>query len=72
MLAMITLSWQHEIWRDEMRALNLVIDSHSIQEILTNQEAEGHPALWYPMLYFSYHLLQTPLILKINISRKRL
>ena len=64
-LVVIFISWNHEIWRDEMRALNLVIESDSVLDILTNNKKEGHPALWYLMLYYGYHLLNNPIVLKV-------
>ena len=64
-IVVIITSWHHEIWRDEMRALSQVVDDQSVMEILTNKQAEAHPALWYVILYYGYRLLHKPQILKI-------
>ena len=64
-IVVIITSWHHEIWRDEMRALSQAVDNQSVMEILKNKQAEGHPALWYVMLYYGYQLLHKPQILKI-------
>ena len=48
-----------------MRALSQAVDNQSVMEILKNKQAEGHPALWYVMLYYGYQLLHKPQILKI-------
>ncbi|MEO0470081.1 MAG: hypothetical protein AAF206_10710 [Bacteroidota bacterium] len=44
--------WQHEPWRDEMQAWMLVADGGtSLGEILHTVRYEGHPAVWYLILY---------------------
>lgn len=56
----------HVIWRDEMRALSIVIDSNSIFDLaFNNLENEGHPLLWYIYLYILYFFIQSTLVLKI-------
>lgn len=61
----IWLSSCHEIWGDEMRALSLVKDCTSLLDIFRSLRNEGHPALWHLILYLSYTLLRTNLVLKI-------
>ncbi len=61
----IITSWHHEVYRDEVRALSQAVDVQSVWEILGNKREEGHPALWYLMLYYGHNLLQKPQILKI-------
>ena len=46
----IYLSANHEVWRDEVRALSLVTESNSIVNLLENLHNEGHPCLWYLLL----------------------
>lgn len=56
----------HVIWRDEMRALSIVMDSQSIFDLAFNKlENEGHPLLWYIILYILYFFLKSTIVLKI-------
>ncbi len=56
----------HVVWRDEMRALSIVIDSHSIFDLAFHKlENEGHPILWYLILYIFYFILKSTIVLKI-------
>ena len=55
----------HEIWRDEMRALSIVIENTSIWNLIADLKNEGHPILWYLMLKIGYLLFPDPMILKI-------
>ena len=64
-MVVIITAWHHEVWRDEMRALSQAIESQSVWELLGNKQREGHPALWYIMLYYGYQLFHKPQILKI-------
>ena len=64
LLALIVVFY-HEIWRDEMRALSIVKDSHSIEELILHLKNEGHPILWYILLKIGYSLMPYPVVLKI-------
>ena len=55
----------HEVWRDEVRALNYATEARSIPDLLKNLHNEGHPALWHLILYFGYNIFHTKVILKI-------
>lgn len=55
----------HEVWRDEVRALSLVRASDSLAELFGNLRNEGHPAVWYLLLYAGYELTGDTAILKI-------
>jgi hypothetical protein len=48
---MIPLLYGHAIWRDEAQAFLIARDSHSIGEMFYNLRLEGHPPLWYFILY---------------------
>lgn len=54
----------HEIWRDEMHDLSMVMSWKSLPDLLKNTMTFGFPALWYLVLFVGYHLTQTVLILK--------
>ncbi len=41
----------HEMWRDEYQARLITLNSHSLSEIFHNIRYEGHPVLWFLLLY---------------------
>lgn len=41
---------RHEYWRDEIRALSLVLDSGSWMQLSGHIKNEGHPILWYALI----------------------
>ncbi len=55
----------HEIWRDEMRALSLVIENSNIWNLIHDLKNEGHPLLWYLLLKIGYFLFPNAIVLKI-------
>jgi hypothetical protein len=57
-------AFHHEVWRDEVRALNIAAASHSPIDLLRNLKNEGHPALWYLLLYLGNHVTGSMLVLK--------
>lgn len=57
-------SYHHEMWRDEVRVLEPVKESRSVIQLFDNLEDEGHPCLWYLILYFLYGIFKTPVVLK--------
>ena len=61
----IFLSYFHVVWRDEVRALSIVIDSKSILQLFKNLHNEGHPFLWYIILWAGFQLTHSMAILKI-------
>ena len=65
LIIIIYTSYYHEVYRDEVRALSLVIESHSIINFLTNLHNEGHPFLWYLILYGFYSITHNYIALKI-------
>lgn len=46
-----TVSMFHEFWRDELQAWMIVRDSASIADLLDNTRYEGHPSLWFLLLF---------------------
>ena len=50
------LSYHHEMFGDETQAWLIVRDSRSWIEMLGHLRYEGHPALWYLLLYVPAHL----------------
>ncbi len=43
--------FHHPLWQDEWQAWLVVRDSPSLFELFRNLRYEGHPALWYLVLY---------------------
>jgi hypothetical protein len=41
----------HAMWFDELQAWNIARASHSLPDLLAHLRYEGHPALWYLLLY---------------------
>ena len=51
MAALAAVLGRHEPWVDEVRAWQVVRDSHGIGDLLAREHYELHPALWYLSLY---------------------
>jgi hypothetical protein len=51
---------RHEMWRDEVQAWMIARSSHSIGDVLHNIRYEGHPALWYLVLFPISKLNRSP------------
>ena len=49
-LALVTVL-RHEMWRDEMHAWQAVASAGSPLELIENVRTEGHPGLWFALLY---------------------
>ena len=47
----VIVALRHELFRDEVRAVTIAASSHSLRELWANIRNEGHPALWYLLLY---------------------
>jgi hypothetical protein len=41
----------HEVWRDEIETWAIAMNSHSIGELFYNSRYEGHPKLWFLLVY---------------------
>jgi hypothetical protein len=65
-IGVIWISSHHEIYRDEMRALSIILESNSIPDFFNILKAEGHPALWYIIIYIGWLLIKSPIILNIT------
>lgn len=60
------LTWRHEMWRDELQAWLIVRDSHSLSQLFHALHYEGHPALWYLLLWIPAHLSPNPLSMQVT------
>jgi hypothetical protein len=55
----------HVMWRDELNALAIVWASPTIPSLFWHIHREGHPWLWYMMLWIPSRFTQSVLVLKI-------
>ncbi len=63
--ALIT-TLNHELWRDEVRSLNLAMGIHSFPEFIEMAKYDGHPILWRSVLTLFYEILPNPAILQVS------
>jgi len=61
----ITGSFFHILWADEIHAWCLAVNSSSISELLKNKSYEGHPDLWFFILYALKQITTDPLVVKL-------
>lgn len=57
--------FQHEPWRDEMQAWLIARDSRTFAELLENLRYDGHPPLWYFLLYALTRATTNPLAMQL-------
>ena len=55
----------HEMWRDELQAWLIARDSSSISELFNNLRYEGHPGLWYILLFLLTRFTHNPFSMQI-------
>lgn len=63
-VVLVTLN--HEYWRDEVRAWSLARQATSPFELPALVRYEGHPLLWYLLLFIGTSIVDSPLILPIT------
>jgi hypothetical protein len=61
----ILITSTHEFWRDEVRAMSLAQSAHSPLHLAELTKYDGHPLLWYLLLYVGQILVDTPLVLPV-------
>lgn len=54
----------HALWRDELNAFGIAAGSPSLGSLLSNVRYEGHPWLWYVLLWFISKLTHDPVGMK--------
>jgi len=57
---------QHEFFRDEVRAFSLARAAVSPLDLFPLLRNEGHPLLWYVLLYIGKSIVNTPLVLPVT------
>ena len=55
----------HEIWRDEMRAMSIVIQTPSFFQLPNYLINEGHPIIWYFLLKVGYFIFHSTYVLPV-------
>jgi hypothetical protein len=63
--AVVFTESRHEFWRDEVRALTLAQSASSPLALFPIIQYDGHPVLWYAILYAGNAVLRSNLILTI-------
>ena len=61
----IVVSANHELWRDEVRALSTAIEPASFWHLPSVIKDGGHPILWYLILRMAFWIMHTPVVLKL-------
>lgn len=51
---------QHDMWRDEMQAFLIARDSASLWDLVRNLRYDGHPILWYLLIWPGARLTWNP------------
>jgi hypothetical protein len=55
----------HEMWRDEAEIWLIARDSSSLRQLFHNMRTEGHPALWYLLVYAASRLSRDPIAMQL-------
>jgi hypothetical protein len=64
LLLLMVLS-DHELWGDEIHSWNIARSSQNLSELLRNSRYEGHPPLWYVVLFTITRVTHDPEFMKI-------
>ena len=57
--------WHHVLWRDELNALAIAWASPTVLSLFWHIHHEGHPWLWYVILWIPSRFTQSVLVLKV-------
>lgn len=63
--ALVYGEYYHELWRDEVRALSVAKQAQSWFDLPNLLRNEGHPILWYSLLFIGYKTTGSVLVLPI-------
>lgn len=55
----------HEMWRDELQPWGIVTHSSSFQSLLSNIKYEGHPILWFAILWSTSKITSNPFSIQL-------
>lgn len=62
----IFVTLRHEFWEDEVRAWSIAREAQSLPELFASLHNEGHPALWYVLLYGGTWLSPSSVVLPVT------
>jgi len=65
LIVVIFTATRHEFWRDEVRALSLARAAISPLDLYELTQYDGHPLLWFLLLYVAKSIVDTPLVLPV-------
>ncbi|WP_146010983.1 hypothetical protein [Siphonobacter sp. BAB-5405] len=57
--------WQHEMWRDELQAWGIVASTDNLLDLAFNARYEGHPLLWFILLWPFAQLFDHPGVMQV-------
>jgi hypothetical protein len=55
----------HEMWRDELQAWMIARDSHDLPQLFHNLRYDGHPPLWYLLLFLLTRITSNPIWMQV-------
>lgn len=64
-IADFLIATHHEVWRDEVRAFSLSRDASSLTHLWHSLQDEGHPMLWYLLLYAGFGATGSVVVLPV-------
>ena len=64
-LVLAATLWTHELWGDEIHSWNIARSSQGLIDLLRNSRYEGHPPLWYVVLYTLTRITHDPAAMKV-------
>ncbi|WP_266368675.1 hypothetical protein [Tellurirhabdus rosea] len=59
------LTYRHEMWRDELQAWLIALQSRSLSELFSNTAYEGHPKLWFILLWLLAKISASPFMVQV-------
>jgi|GEM_PF-2590846 len=65
LLIAVCILWRHEMWRDELQAWTIVTHSQDIASIFHNIRYEGHPILWFLLLWPASLFTHNPIAIQL-------
>src|SRR5438105_6786005 len=57
----------HEMWRDELHCWLVARDAHSAAQLYSNVRYDGHPIVWYALLYVLTRFTINPLAMQMLV-----
>ena len=56
---------RHAMWRDELNAWGIVLDSPTLPSLFAHLHYEGHPGLWHLLLWLAAHVSTAPQTMQV-------